>query len=142
VSLTPSYVTTRPSQPLASPGSLADVPQTPAGRLDSGGITYGSETYPQSFQIAVPSGGGSYSYSLGGQWLKIYLYIVNEATDGAFMSLSVALDDQPAGSEDLSPETPYVITLNVGGVQALTISFQNAASLSAETVQIAGNLYH
>jgi hypothetical protein len=135
-------LTTNPPQPQSSPGSLADLPQSPGGRLDSGGVTFSGVTYTQSFQLAVPSGGGSYSYDLGGQWSKIELYVNNEAANGAIMALSVFSDDQATGSDYLVPQTPYAVTLSVTGVQTLTISFQNSASLNPETVQVAGNLTH
>jgi hypothetical protein len=139
---TPSVVTTTPPQPSSS-GSLADVPQSPAGRLDAGGLTYKGRTYSQSFQIAVPglTNEVSYSYSLGGQWSQIDLYIASTEVNGVQMPVSLSLDGQPAGSYYLAPGAPYADALTIKGVQTLTISFQNGVGISSQTVQIAGNLF-
>jgi hypothetical protein len=125
--------------------SLFSVAQTPSNRQEAGTLTANGQVYLKPFQLDLPWGSSaSYSYALNGQWSGINL-VVGIPTGGngaASIAVTISIDSQAVGNQDIVLGVPYSGQFSVTGVKTLTISFNTGAALSATAVLVAGNLYH
>jgi uncharacterized protein DUF2510 len=124
-------------------GYLNNIPQTPSFRQGFGPITYNGIQYAESFQLDIPGGGSAkYSYALDGQWseIKLLTEVPQGGNGGAILGVTVSIDGHQASGGNFELGVPYSSQFSVAGIKTLTISFNAAASLSANTIVVAGNL--
>lgn len=129
----------------SSEGYLNNIPQTPGFRQNSGAVVYNGIQYPESFQLNIPgAGSASYSYSLDGQWsaIKLLTEVPQGGNGGAIIGVTVSIDGHQASGGSFELGSPYAGQFSVAGIKKLTISFDAGASLSANTIIVAGNLSH